>query len=169
MIGRHIWANGARSPDAPREPCWYTTGSMSLLNMSMRRCTVSSCTPEYPYERDWTLRRSISFTISGRTVSPVPQACDITRLCWSCDRSSAGMVMLQSEPNPVVTPYTGRPMSSILLSRNLRHLSTASSDSLLNPIFWPLSMISLTFSIVRCLLEIVCVIVCSLSFLHLRN
>ena len=46
--GSDILASGARSPDAPSEPCWNTTGRMSLLKKSMRRCTVLSCTPELP-------------------------------------------------------------------------------------------------------------------------
>ena len=46
--GRHMCAKGERSPDAPNEPCSYTTGMMLLLNMSARRCTVMSCTPEWP-------------------------------------------------------------------------------------------------------------------------
>ena len=72
--GRLRWARGARSPDAPKDPCWYTTGRMSLLNMSRSRWTVMICAPEWPYERDWALRSSISLTISGLTVSPVPHA-----------------------------------------------------------------------------------------------
>ena len=119
---------------------------MSLLNMSARRWTVTSCTPENPYESDWILRRSMSFTISGRTVSPVPQACDMTRLCWSWDRSFAGMVMLHNDPNPVVTPYTGRPMSSILVSRYLRHLMIAASASSPSFSFIPSLMMVLTIS-----------------------
>ena len=77
--GRHMCARGDRSPDAPSEPCSYTTGIMLLLNISTRRCTVTSCTPECPYERDCTFRSSISRAISLGTRAPVPHACDIIR------------------------------------------------------------------------------------------
>ena len=102
--GRHMLASGARSPEAPSDPCWNTTGSTSLLKKSTRRCTVSSCTPELPYERDWILSSSISFTISAGTRSPVPQACDITRFFCNCESWSLSIEILQSEPKPVVIP-----------------------------------------------------------------
>ena len=102
--GRHMCASGERSPDAPKEPCSYTTGMMLLLNISTRRSTVMSCTPECPYESDCTLRSSISRAISAGTRCPVPHACDIIRFFCSCDRCSLLIEILHSEPNPVVTP-----------------------------------------------------------------
>ena len=77
---------------------------MLLLNRSRMRSTVISCTPEWPYESDCALRKSISFTISDGTRAPVPHACDIIRFFCSCERFSLSTEMLQSEPKPVVTP-----------------------------------------------------------------
>ncbi len=48
ITGRARWAKGARSPDAPTDPCPGTTGSMSSRNMSRRRWTTSTRTPEWP-------------------------------------------------------------------------------------------------------------------------
>ena len=118
--GKHIWARGERSPDAPNEPCSYTTGIMLLLNISTRRSTVTSCTPEWPYESDCTFRRSIRRAISDGTRWPVPHACDIIRFFCSCERFSLSTEILHKEPNPVVTPYIGFFVSSIFLSRYSR-------------------------------------------------
>ena len=46
--GNDKWLSGDKSPLAPKEPWVYTTGSTSLLYMSIKRFTVSICTPLLP-------------------------------------------------------------------------------------------------------------------------
>ena len=41
-------ASGAKSPEAPNDPCSNMTGRISLLKKSINLNTVSHCTPEFP-------------------------------------------------------------------------------------------------------------------------
>ncbi|OQC43038.1 MAG: hypothetical protein BWX61_01322 [Bacteroidetes bacterium ADurb.Bin035] len=49
--GNERCAKGAKSPDAPSEPCSYTTGCISLFKKYINRSTVSNLTPLFPYDR----------------------------------------------------------------------------------------------------------------------
>ena len=76
-------ASGARSPEAPRDPCSYTTGVIPSLKKSINRCIVATWTPDFPRLRACTFRSSMSLIISSLTIGPIPHACDLTRFSWS--------------------------------------------------------------------------------------
>ena len=95
-------ASGAKSPDAPNEPCSGTTGNTFAFQWSNKRCTVVSATPECPWERPLTLSKSIMRTTSFGSGSPTPQACEISRFRCKPRRSSTTVVA--RSPNPVLMP-----------------------------------------------------------------
>ena len=104
IIAAAMCASGARSPDAPTEPCDGTTGSRSRDNIAARNCTVSGRTPEAPCARLASFNASISRTSGAGIGSPTPAACDNTMLRWSVARSAGSMRMLASRPKPVLMP-----------------------------------------------------------------
>ena len=59
-----IWAIGARSPLAPTDPFWHTTGVTPRLSSSTSVSVISGRQPELP--RAWTLMR---LAIAARTYS----------------------------------------------------------------------------------------------------
>ena len=104
IIAAAMWANGARSPDAPTEPCVGTTGNRSCDNIAARNCTVSSRAPEAPCPRLASFNASMSRTSGAGMGSPTPAACDNTMLRWSVARSAGSIRMLARRPNPVLMP-----------------------------------------------------------------
>ena len=46
IIAADMWASGARSPDAPTDPCAGTTGRRSRSSMADSSCTVALAMPE---------------------------------------------------------------------------------------------------------------------------
>ena len=62
--GQHHVRQGAKSPEAPNEPCSGTTGSTLAFQWSNKRCTVVSATPEWPWDNPFTLSKSIMRTTS---------------------------------------------------------------------------------------------------------
>ncbi len=107
ISGRHRWASGARSPDAPTDPWQGMTGSTSRLWNSSSASTTSSRAPEKPRARLAALSSSTRRTTRGDSGSPTPTACERSRLSCSRSRSAAGMRVVASLPKPVLTPYTG--------------------------------------------------------------
>jgi hypothetical protein len=105
IIAAAICASGARSPDAPTEPCAGITGVTPLRQHVLDQpITWPSARPRRrgrataasaPSSAGW------SATSSG---SPTPQQCDRIRLRCSVAVSSALMRTLASLPKPVLTP-----------------------------------------------------------------
>ena len=71
---------GARSPDAPTEPCEGMTGTMSWASMASSMARVSSFTPDAPWARLASLSAIISRVTGTDKGSPTPAACDRTML-----------------------------------------------------------------------------------------
>ena len=45
-IGKDKCAKGAKSPDAPKDPCSYITGIIDLLKREIKKLTKLNLTPE---------------------------------------------------------------------------------------------------------------------------
>ena len=77
-------ASGARSPEQPSEPYSRTTGVMPALSIATYASSVSGRMPVRPVA-SVEMRRSMSArTTSRSTGSPLPAACEATRLRCSC-------------------------------------------------------------------------------------
>ena len=105
IIAAAMCASGARSPDAPTEPCAGTTrhahrGQHWLQQLRAFR----GRTPEAPRARLASFSAIISRTIRAGIGAPTPAACDSTMLRWSVARSSGAMRTLASLPKPVLMP-----------------------------------------------------------------
>ncbi|BCB84927.1 hypothetical protein Psuf_022400 [Phytohabitans suffuscus] len=98
------WASGARSPEAPSEPCSGTHGVTSWLSRSTSACAISGRTPERPSASDRTRSSIIARTTSRGIGSPTPAACERISACWSSARRSGATNVLASAPKPVETP-----------------------------------------------------------------
>ena len=103
------WASGARSPDAPSDPCSGTHGVMSWLSRSTSACATSGRTPEWPSASERTRSSIIARTTSRGIGAPTPAACERINACCNSARRSGAMNVLARAPKPVDTPYTGRP------------------------------------------------------------
>ena len=66
-----MWARGARSPEAPKDPCRGTTGVTSLLSISIRHSMSSRRMPELPFTSALALRSIMARTISRPKGVPV--------------------------------------------------------------------------------------------------
>ena len=97
-------ASGARSPEAPTEPCDGMTGSTPLASIPSISAMTSGRTPEAPRPSERSFSARISRTVSGSTGSPTPQQCDRIRLRCSVAVSSAAILIEASLPKPVLTP-----------------------------------------------------------------
>jgi hypothetical protein len=104
IIGNAIWASGARSPLAPREPWAGTTGWTPRLSISMSSWRTSGRTPEWPRAREFSRATIIARTCSSESSGPTPTAWLCNRLCCRSDACSGEMRMFRRCPNPVVTP-----------------------------------------------------------------
>jgi hypothetical protein len=60
MSARARCASGARSPEAPTDPCSGTTGRRSAASIRSRLSTVETRIPENPFARALALRTIIS-------------------------------------------------------------------------------------------------------------
>ncbi len=65
---------GARSPQAPTEPLWQTTGVTPALSMAMRVRVISGRQPEWPWAWTLTLSSMAARTQSSGQGSPIPAA-----------------------------------------------------------------------------------------------
>ena len=88
-------ASGARSPDAPTEPCDGMYGTRPALCAAISVSTTASRTPEWPRARLAALSASISRTTGGCSGSPTPTECERIRfICsvasWSASIRGAG-------------------------------------------------------------------------------
>ncbi len=103
-IAAVMCASGARSPDAPTEPCAGTTGVSPLSSIASISATVAGCTPEAPRARLASLSAIISRATGTGIGSPTPAAWLSTMLRWSVARSSPAMRTVASFPKPVLIP-----------------------------------------------------------------
>src|SRR5690606_29779598 len=102
--GRKRWDRGARSPDAPTEPCLGTTGIISLSICQHIRSTVVHCIPEQPCANACTLRISINLDNSLSMGSPTPTAWLLRMFSCNFLVSARLINVVQSGPNPVLIP-----------------------------------------------------------------
>src|SRR3546814_18805532 len=85
------WARGARSPDAPTEPCAATHGMASHYSMSSRRTTTLHLTPDLPHARQIPLL-AITTLLTGReTPLHTPQLFNRMRLVLGYYIPSVGL------------------------------------------------------------------------------
>ena len=101
------WASGARSPEAPTEPCAGMQGTSPARTTASSASTTSSRTPECPRARLAALSAITSRTTGADSGTPTPTQWERIRFCCSVASSAAGMCVLASLPKPVFTPYTG--------------------------------------------------------------
>ena len=112
IIAAAMCDSGARSPDAPTDPCDGITGTRSCASIASSMAIVSLCTPDAPCASEASFNASISRAIGAGIASPTPAACDSTMLRCSADRSASPILIEASFPNPVLIPYTGAPRAS---------------------------------------------------------
>ena len=104
IIAAAICASGARSPEAPTEPCAGTTGVTPAREHGLDESSVSGCTPEAPWARLPSFSAIMSRVVATGAGSPTPAACESTMLRWSWARSAGSMRTLASLPKPVLIP-----------------------------------------------------------------
>ena len=104
IIAAAIWAKGARSPEAPTDPCAGITGVTPRSSMASIRSTTSSRTPEAPRPRLSSLSAIKSRAWPRGIAGPTPQQCDRIRLRCSVAVSSEAILTEASLPKPVFTP-----------------------------------------------------------------
>ena len=102
-----ICASGARSPEAPTDPCTGTTGVTLRARQSSISFAVSQRIPDAPRPSDRSLRIIISRVVASSSASPTPQQCDRTRFLCSRAVSSGGTRTEASLPKPVFDPVDG--------------------------------------------------------------
>ena len=68
------WAIGARSPHAPTDPFWHTTGVTPLLSISMNVSVISGRQPELPCACTLTRPAIAPRTCSIGAGAPIPAA-----------------------------------------------------------------------------------------------
>ena len=99
-----ICASGARSPDAPTDPCCGTSGYMPRASMAWSCSMISRRTPEAPRPNEMIFNAIINRTIGSGVGAPTPQQCDTMRLRCSSVVCSGGIRFDDSFPNPVLMP-----------------------------------------------------------------
>ncbi len=104
IITAAICARGARSPDAPTEPCSGITGTTPWASIASICAQIARRTPDAPRPSDSSFSAIIRRTVRGSRPSPTPQQCDRIRLRCSVSVSSGAMRTEASLPNPVLTP-----------------------------------------------------------------
>jgi hypothetical protein len=81
-------AKGARSPEAPTEPCAGITGYTSCCSNASKASITAMVMPECPRASALILRTRIKRTTASGSASPTPAACESSRLrcrsssCW---------------------------------------------------------------------------------------
>src|SRR2546422_1509604 len=110
---RAMWASGARSPLAPREPREGTSGCTPLFSIPRSWPTTAGRTPEWPFARAFARISIEARTSSSGRGGPAPAAWLRTRFSWRRRASFLEIGTFSSWPKPVVTPYAGRPLFTI--------------------------------------------------------
>ena len=80
IIAAAICASGARSPDAPTDPCDGMTGVTPRASMASMNSSVPGCTPEAPWARLPSFSAIMSLVVATGAGSPTPAACESTML-----------------------------------------------------------------------------------------
>ncbi len=104
ISGSAMWASGARSPDAPTEPCDGIHGTMPALNIAIIASTSPVRTPEHPRAIAWIRSANARRLTSTGSGSPTPVACESRRLRCNVPSFASGTFTLASLPKPVLTP-----------------------------------------------------------------
>ena len=99
-----MWARGARSPLAPREPFSGITGWTPALSMSRSSSRVARRTPEWPRARVLARISMMARVVARSKGSPTPTAWLMTMLRCSSSTWSGGMIRSLKAPKPVVMP-----------------------------------------------------------------
>jgi hypothetical protein len=97
-------ASGARSPDAPSDPCSGTHGTTPAFNRPTNDEATSGRTPERPIANDRTRSSIIARTTSAGIGAPSPAACERISACCSSTRRAGSIDVCASAPKPVDTP-----------------------------------------------------------------
>ena len=97
-------ASGARSPEAPTDPCAGTQGMRPALMSRSRKRASSGLTPEKPCNRLASFSTSVRRTTASSSSGPTPQLCD--RMMFRCSnvRCAGAMRVFASRPKPVLMP-----------------------------------------------------------------
>ncbi len=83
-------ASGARSPEAPTEPCAGMHGTTPALASATSASMTLQRTPEWPRASDAALSATTSRTTASSSSAPVPAECDSTSArCSSASRASS--------------------------------------------------------------------------------
>jgi hypothetical protein len=99
-----MWASGARSPDAPTEPWFGTTGVTPFASMSCNCSITRQRTPDAPRPSERSFSVIISRAMWAGMASPTPAQCDRIRLRCRVAVSSGLIFTEASLPKPVLTP-----------------------------------------------------------------
>ena len=101
-----IWASGARSPDAPTDPCDGITGTTPFSSIPSIRSIISQRTPDAPRPSDSSFNAIINRVVGTSSASPTPQQWLRIRLRCRVSVSFDAILTDASLPKPVLTPYT---------------------------------------------------------------
>ena len=104
MSGNTICDRGARSPEAPSDPCSVTTGYHCWLYMADKRSKISGRMAEYPLLMFSILSQSMVRTRCILRGLPTPAAWVISKFSCNALKSWAEISTFCKEPNPVFTP-----------------------------------------------------------------
>ena len=104
IITALMWASGARSPDAPTEPCAGTSGTTPRASMPSSNSTSDQRTPEAPRPNEASLSAIIRRTIGAGVGSPTPAEWERTRFRCSVATSAGATRTEASLPKPVLMP-----------------------------------------------------------------
>ena len=102
-------ASGARSPDAPTEPCEGITGCTLAFSIWQSVSTTRGRTPLKPFASALARSNIIARVSASLSGTPRPQAWERTRFTCSCRTCSVEMRTEASFPNPVFIPYAVAP------------------------------------------------------------
>ena len=97
-------ASGARSPEAPTEPCAGTHGYSPRLISASRKRASAVLTPEKPCNRLASLSTSVRRTIASSSSGPTPALWERMMLRCRSVRCAGAMRVCASRPKPVLMP-----------------------------------------------------------------
>ena len=86
--------NGAKSPEAPREPISGIHGMMFSLYNQIRNCTISILTQELPFDKLIIFNNNINLELRIDLNLLLPQACDLIRLICNKSNCFSGITVL---------------------------------------------------------------------------
>ena len=129
-------ASGARSPEAPTEPCDGITGCTLAFSIWQRVSTTRGRTPLSPFASAFARSSIIARVSASLSGEPTPLACERTKFTCSCRTCSAEIRTEASFPNPVLMPYAVAPeattRSTTARDAFIRSIAPRASET-----FWP--------------------------------